>query len=71
MREARDEVTRHFPSRQEPVLNALTGALLAGNETATVLLGQRNLRQVEAASKAGEALTETEAQWVRKIYRGE
>ena len=71
MRSARDEVTSRFPSRQEAVLNALTGALLAGNATATVLLGQRNRRQVDAAAEAGADLTEVEAQWVRKLYRGE
>ena len=71
MRSARDEVTSRFPSRKEPVLNALTGTLLAGNATATVLLGQRNRRQVDAAAEAGGALSEVDAQWVRKLYRGE
>lgn len=71
MRSARDAVTSRFPARKEPVLNALTGALLAGNETATVLLGQRNRRQVDAAADAGDALTEAESQWVRTLYRGE
>ncbi len=71
MGNARDEVTRRFASRQEPVLNALTGVLLAGNDTATVLLGQRNRRQVEAAATAGEVLNAVDAAWVRKLYRGE
>jgi aryl-alcohol dehydrogenase-like predicted oxidoreductase len=52
-----------------PVLNAVTGALLTGNPTACVLLGQRNVRQVEDAAKAGEALSEADAQWVRSLYR--
>lgn len=52
-----------------PVLNAVTGALLTGNPTSCVLLGQRNVRQVEDAAKAGEALSEADAQWVRSLYR--
>jgi myo-inositol catabolism protein IolS len=52
-----------------PVLNAVTGALLTGNPTACVLLGQRNVRQVEAAAAAGEALSAEDAAWVRAQYR--
>lgn len=68
MRRAREEMTRRFPTHPEPVLHALTGVLLTGNPTATVLLGQRNPRQVEAASRAGEPLTEEEARAVREAY---
>ncbi len=52
-----------------PVLQAVTGALLTGNPTACVLLGQRNVRQVEAAARAGEALSQPEVQWVRSLYQ--
>ena len=51
-----------------PVLNAVTGALLTGNPTACVLLGQRNVRQVQAAAAAGEALSAEDAAWVRAQY---
>jgi myo-inositol catabolism protein IolS len=51
-----------------PVIHAVTGALLTGNPTACVLLGQRNVRQVEAAAGAGEALSEPDAAWVRRLY---
>jgi myo-inositol catabolism protein IolS len=71
MRSARDAMITRFPKLREPVLYALTGALLAGNQTATVLLGQRNPKQVEAASAVGEALTAENAAWVRRVYRGE
>jgi aryl-alcohol dehydrogenase-like predicted oxidoreductase len=71
MRRARDEVAKHFPDQREPVLHALTGALLSGNPTATVLLGQRNPKQVEAASAAGQPLTPDQAAWVRRVYSGE
>ena len=70
MKRARAEVMQHFSGEKEPVLHALVGALLTGNETATVLLGQRNPQQVEAAARIGEALSESDAEWVRQIYRG-
>jgi aryl-alcohol dehydrogenase-like predicted oxidoreductase len=53
----------------EPVLHAVVGALLTGNPTACVLLGQRNAKQVTAAAAVGEALSEENAQWVRAQYR--
>ena len=54
----------------EPVLHAVVGALLTGNPTACVLLGQRNAKQVAAAAAVGEALSEQDAHWVRAQYRG-
>ena len=51
------------------VLTAVTGTLLAGNPTACVLLGMRNAKQVEAAARAGDVLSEADARWVRTQYR--
>lgn len=59
-----------FASHPEPVLHAVVGALLTENPTACVLLGQRNARQVAAATAVGEALSREEAEWVREEYRG-
>lgn len=58
-----------FASHPEPVMHAVVGALLTGNETACVLLGMRNPRQVEAAASVGEALDARDAEWVRAQYR--
>ena len=69
MRRARQEVERRFAGNPEPVLHALTGVLLTGNPTACVLLGQRNMRQVDAAAAVGEALSDADAQWVRELYQ--
>lgn len=68
MKHARTAVTERYTSHPEPVLHALTGALLAGNPTATVLLGQRNAKQVAAAASVGEALSESDARWVGEMY---
>ncbi len=70
MQRARDDMQQHFAGRQEPVLHAVTGALLTGNATATILLGQRNAQQTAAGATVGEPLSEQDAAWVRKIYRG-
>jgi aryl-alcohol dehydrogenase-like predicted oxidoreductase len=57
-----------FSGHPEPVLHAVTGALLTDNPTACILLGQRNPKQVAAAASAGEALSREDAEWVRKSY---
>jgi aryl-alcohol dehydrogenase-like predicted oxidoreductase len=69
MQRARDAVTQRFAGHREPVLHALTGALLSGNPTACVLLGQRNTKQVDAAAECGDAFSAADAAWVRQIYR--
>lgn len=68
MKEAAAKVRERFREHPEPVLHGVVDALLADAPTGTVLLGQRNPRQVEAASKIGQPLTIDEAEWVRKAY---
>ncbi|MBV9493045.1 MAG: aldo/keto reductase [Acidobacteria bacterium] len=70
MRRAADAMRERFSPHPEPVLHAVVGGLLAGNPTATVLLGQRNPKQVEAAARIGEALSEEDARWVAAQYGG-
>jgi len=69
MRRAAAAVRERFAGQPEPVLHAVTGALLTGNPTACVLLGQRNVKQVEAAAAAGNALPSHDAAWVRNTYQ--
>lgn len=68
MKRAAAAMRSHFGEQPEPVLHAVIGALLTGNPTATVLLGQRNVKQAEAAAKVGEALSAKDAAWVRATY---
>lgn len=58
-----------FAAHPEPILHAVTGALLTANPTACVLLGQRNPRQVAAAASAGDPLSREDAEWVGTMYR--
>jgi len=69
MQEVASRVRARFPTRTDPVLFALTGALLVDNPAATVLLGQRNAQQAAAAVALGEALSAEDAAWVRAVYR--
>ncbi|HEX9160197.1 MAG TPA: aldo/keto reductase [Thermoanaerobaculia bacterium] len=71
MKHAANEMRRRFANHPQPVLYAVTGALLTGNRTACVLLGQRNAQQAAAAAAVGEPLSPAEAEWVRHVYRGE
>ena len=69
MRIVADRIRERFPQQRDVVLHALTGALLAANPTATVLLGQRNAQQAEAATHLGEVLSADDADWVRSAYQ--
>ena len=68
MKSAAASMRERFSDQPEPVLHAVLGALLTGNPTACVLLGQRNAKQVEAAAKVGEALSLEDAKWVVEKY---
>ena len=67
-RRAAEALRKRFDGRPEPVLHGVVGALLTGNDTACVLLGQRNEKQVRAAAAVGEALSAEDAAWVREQY---
>ena len=66
---AANGLRRRFGDHREPVLHALVGALLSGVNNACVLLGMRNRGQVQSASAAGEALSLSDADWVKSLYQ--
>jgi aryl-alcohol dehydrogenase-like predicted oxidoreductase len=68
MKEAAAALRQRFKGHPEPVLHGVLGALLADASTGTVLLGQRNTKQVEAAARVGEALSAEDAAWVKSVY---
>ncbi|HEU5161534.1 MAG TPA: aldo/keto reductase, partial [Thermoanaerobaculia bacterium] len=68
MKKAADALRARFKGHPEPVLHGVLGALLADAPTGTVLLGQRNVKQVEAAARVGEALSQSDAEWVKQVY---
>jgi len=57
-----------FPDHSQPVLHGLLGALLSDSPTGCVLLGQRNVSQVNAAAELGETLSGDDYAWIKKLY---
>lgn len=69
MRRNRDALIKRFHDRPEPVLHGLLGTLWADAPAASVLLGQRNPSQVEAAASTGEPLSPMDTEWVKNLYK--
>lgn len=67
LRRARRAVEERL-DHPEPVLEALVGTLLEDAATASVLVGQRDPGQVEAAATLGRPLDAETAAWVRALY---
>jgi methylglyoxal reductase len=64
-------VAQRFKDHPNPIEHALVGYLLSDCPTATVLIGQRNIPQVIAASQVGDPLSPEDTSWVRAAFRGE
>ena len=69
LQDNKNELEEKFANHPQPVLHGLLGALLEDSPTGCVLLGQRDVNQVKAAAKLGEALTDADASWVKKLYK--
>ena len=68
LQDNKNKLEERFTSHLQPVLHGLLGALLEDSPTGCVLLGQRNVSQVKAAAELGEALSATDAEWIKKLY---
>ncbi len=69
LRRCREAVERRLAGHPEPVLQALTGALLADAPTGCVLLGMRRRQHALAAATLGEPLAAADLAWVRQLYQ--
>jgi len=69
LRSCRREMAKRFTDPPDPALYGLVGSLLSDAPTGCVLLGQHRSEQVVDAAAAGEPLEESDAQWVRRLYR--
>jgi len=71
LRAAAAALRDRFADAPEPVLGALTAAILADAPTGCALLGQRSAAQVSSAAAAGAlVLTADAADWVKSLYQG-
>ncbi len=68
MQENRHRLEERFKGHHQPVLRGLIDTLLTDAPTGCVLLGQRNIQQVEAAIVLGEPISDEDAEWVRELY---
>ena len=59
---------QRFFNHPNPVLHGLVDSLLFDVPTGCVLLGQRNVQQVQAASTLGKLLTAEDAEWIKVLY---
>ena len=66
----KEKLEEHFSDHPQPVMHGLVDALLTDAPTGCVLLGQRNVEQVEAAAQLGEALSNKDGDWVKGLYKG-
>lgn len=62
-------MSEKFKDHPDPVMHGLVDTLLTDSPTGCVLLGQRNISQVEAASVLGKTVSPEDAEWVFSIYR--
>ena len=60
---------KRFSNFKNPVLHGLTSALFNDAPNSCILLGQRNIKQVNIASKLGLKLSQKDSDWVRSIYK--
>ena len=68
MKENKRLLEGYFTEFENPVLHGIIGALFNDSPTGCVLLGQRNISQVNIASSLGEKLSEKDSNWVKSIY---
>ena len=68
MQENKLLLKQRFKSSQNPVMHGIINALFSDAPTGCVLLGQRNIQQVEAASRLGDVLSKKDADWVHALY---
>ena len=59
-----------FSNHPHPVMRGLIDSLLFDSPSGCVLLGQRNISQVDVASTLGEILSEEEVDWIKSLYIG-
>ncbi len=60
---------KKFKDHPQPVIHGVVDALLTDAPTGCILLGQRNVDQVNAAAELGEALSEEDSRFVKDLYR--
>ena len=69
MRKNRLKLEAYFAHHPHPVLHGVIDSLLTDAATGCVLLGQRNVQQVEAAATLGTSLSVEDSNWVKSLFQ--
>ena len=64
-----EKLEKKFPYYENPIMHGIVNALFFDSPTGCVLLGQRNIKQVETASSLGEILSEEDTNWEKSLYK--
>ena len=64
-----EKLEKKFLHHENPIMHGIVNALFFDSPTGCVLLGQRNINQVETASSLGEILSEEDTSWVKSLYK--
>ena len=64
-----EKLEKKFSHYENPIMHGIVNALFFDSPTGCVLLGQRNIKQVETASSLGEILSEEDTNWVKSLYK--
>ena len=64
-----EKLEKKFLHHENPIMHGIVNALFFDSPTGCVLLGQRNIKQVETASSLGEILSEEDTNWVKSLYK--
>jgi len=64
-----EKLKEKFKREKNPVLYGVVNALFLDSPTSCVLLGQRNVEQVEVASSLGDVLSSEDTNWVKSLYK--
>ncbi len=65
----RIKLEKKFSNHPNPTIYGVINALFYDAPTGCVLIGQRNIYQVETAASLGELLSEDDSRWVKSIYK--
>jgi aryl-alcohol dehydrogenase-like predicted oxidoreductase len=63
-----DMLKEQFSYRPYPVIHGVIDTLISDSENSCVLLGQRNIAQVETAQTLGVAMPSEDVNWVKQLY---
>ena len=64
-----DQLEKKFSHHMYPIMYGVINALFFDSPTGCVLLGQRNINQVNTAASLGEILSAQETNWVKSLYK--